>query len=103
MSNLFKNALIALIFIIFLVSILDCKRDKEEPVITLEGEKTVKLALNASYVEPGYTASDDKDGDITRKVIVSDTIIPDTVGTYIIQYKVSDEKGRDAVAERKII
>jgi len=95
--------------ILFLTGILiggfvftNCKRDKESPVITLEGSSFIKLALQDEYVEPGFIAEDDKDGNITSRVTVSDSIIPDTVGIYKITYSVKDGKDKEAKVYREI-
>ena len=80
----------------------DCKRDKEDPVISLKGNSYMKLALQDEYVEPGFTAEDDIDGNITSRVTVSDSIIPDTVGIYKITYTVKDGKDKETSVYREV-
>ena len=46
--------------------------------------------MNSTYNDPGYTAIDIHDGDITSNVIVTGTVNTATVGTYTIKYNVSD-------------
>lgn len=103
MKKKLSYALIALLTLFFLFTYSNCNKDEEDPVITLEGKTTMKLPLNTPYVEPGYSASDDKDGDITDKVQVSDSIVPDTVGTYVIEYSVKDEKENETIVKRTVI
>lgn len=43
--------------------------DKTSPVITLAGEKEVHICPSTEYIEDGYTAIDEYDGDLTEKVI----------------------------------
>ncbi len=60
------------------------------PVITLNGDNPMTLGCKEPYVEPGYTAVDVEDGDLTDEVIVTGEVDPYTPGTYIIEYEVTD-------------
>jgi len=77
--------------------------DVEAPVITLNGEASIEVIAQSLYVEPGYTAMDSKDGDLTGNVIVSGTVDLDLCGTYVLSYEVADEAGNSAKAERTVI
>lgn len=44
--------------------------DKEKPKITLKGFEEVNVCPNTNYVEEGYEAKDNYDGDLTKKVKV---------------------------------
>lgn len=46
--------------------------DEIAPIITLVGEDEVNVCPNGKYVEEGYSATDNYDGDITSKVIVKE-------------------------------
>lgn len=71
--------------------------DKKAPVLTLVGSNPLNLTVGASFTDPGATALDNEDGDITNKIVVSgDTVNPNSVGTYIIRYNVSDSAGNAA-------
>ena len=70
--------------------------DTTAPIISLVGD-TVTLARNEAYVEPGYSAEDNYDGDITGDVVVSDDIDITTVGAYTVTYDVTDSSGNAAV------
>ena len=76
--------------------------DKVSPVITLKGNQEVTITVGDKYVELGYTAVDDKDGDITSKVMVTNNI-KDSVGNYEVEYKVSDNAGNLTSVVRKVI
>ena len=41
------------------------------PVITLEPPDTMELDVGEAFIEPGYTAIDNIDGNITDKVVVN--------------------------------
>jgi hypothetical protein len=76
------------------------------PYILLNGWEEYTLAVDsqAQYVEPGYYAQDNNDGDITSNVVVSGTGSVDlsTAGTYTITYDVSDVHGNTAQKTRTI-
>lgn len=78
--------------------------DTTPPVITLIGDASVNLTRGASWTDPGATASDDQDGDISGNIIVGgDTVDTNTVGTYIITYNVSDATGNPAVQKSRTV
>jgi len=75
--------------------------DLSVPVITLVGNTSMTLNLNASFTEPGYTATDNVDGDITSNVVVTGTVNTANVGTYTISYAVADSAGNSAVGQTR--
>ena len=78
------------------------KEDKIAPTITLKGNKTITLYLGNTWKEPGYTATDNCDNDITNNVVKSGTVNPNKLGTYKITYTVKDMAGNQAVVERTV-
>jgi len=77
-------------------------KDVEPPVLTLKGGNVVMLA-GGNYAEPGYTAIDDCDGDITGKVTVSGNVDTFKPGQYTQTYTVSDTFGNTVSAKRSVI
>lgn len=75
------------------VLVLDPGLDYEPPVITLLGGSIVVVEQNQPYVEPGYTAIDDVDGDITDQVEIDGVVDTAILGDYILIYSVSDAAG----------
>ena len=71
--------------------------DITAPVITLKGESETIVAQGSSYTDPGVNATDDRDGDLTDKVVVAgdqvDTFVP---GVYNITYNLTDAAGNQA-------
>lgn len=65
--------------------------DKEKPIISLKGDKTIYLLKGEKYKEPGYTASDNCLGNITDQVKITNNVDIDKVGKYTITYTVSDD------------
>ena len=78
------------------------KEDKTAPVITLKQGSTITLYLNETWKEPGYTAIDNCDSDITNKVETSGNVNTKKLGTYKIIYSVTDEAGNVAKIERTV-
>ena len=46
--------------------------DEVPPTIKLEGEEDLTICPNAKFEEPGYTAEDEYDGDLTSSVVVDE-------------------------------
>ena len=67
--------------------------DPIPPELTLNGESSMALPYGQAYQEPGYSAWDNCDGDITDRVQVSGTVQPYRPGTYQIHYTVTDDYG----------
>jgi hypothetical protein len=72
--------------------------DTTPPVITRIGAATVSHECGNSFTDPGATATDDVDGNITGSIVVGgDTINSNTTpGTYQITYNVMDSSGNAA-------
>jgi hypothetical protein len=71
--------------------------DITPPEITLIGNSTVNIAIGETFEDPGATASDNVDGDITNDIEVGgDEVNTNTEGTYVITYNVSDAAGNAA-------
>lgn len=69
--------------------------DTVKPVISLTNND-ITLNLGSSYVEPGFSASDNVDGDLTGAVQISGSVNTSVVGIYILRYDVSDNQGNQA-------
>lgn len=76
--------------------------DRQAPDMQLLGEATVSIAAGAVYDDPGVTAIDDIDGDLTAAVVVTGTFDPGVVGSYTRRYSVTDRAGNLAAATRII-
>ena len=70
--------------------------DTTKPVITLKGSATITITQGDNFTDPGATATDDKDGDITSKITKSGNVDTNKPGTYTITYNVSDSAGNKA-------
>ena len=65
--------------------------DPVPPELKLVGNAVVYLIYGVSYKEPGYSATDNIEGDITDKVTVSGSVDSYSPGNYTLTYTVSDE------------
>lgn len=77
--------------------------DPIAPELTLEGESAVTLTAGQKWSEPGYTAMDNVDGNITGQVKVSGKVNTNTAGTYVIVYEVTDSYGNSASVSRTVV
>ena len=73
-------------------------RDITRPVISLTGQASITLNINAAYSDQGATASDNVDGNLTTSIIMSGSVDTTTPGVYILTYNVSDSAGNAAIA-----
>ena len=77
--------------------------DKIPPEITLNGDKTITLNINGKFEDKGAKAKDNKDGDLTNKIIKEGKVDTSKVGTYKITYTVEDSAKNKASITRTII
>lgn len=77
--------------------------DKINPSIELKGKRTIYIYEGNSYIEEGYTAFDNCDGDITDKVVSTGNVDTNTIGTYNITYEVKDSSGNSFNTDREVI
>lgn len=80
------------------------KIDSIAPVLALLGNNPdTVIKGSGAYADPGSTAIDNIDGDISTSVIVTGTVNTTIVGTYVLNYKVSDNWGNMDSAIRMVI
>ena len=73
------------------------------PVITLNGDATMTVAINSTFVDPGATATDEQDGDLSTSIVVTGTVNTSIVGEYQLSYSVKNSYGKQATVTRKVI
>ncbi|TDU71199.1 PA14 domain-containing protein [Prosthecobacter fusiformis] len=71
--------------------------DKQPPTITLTGGSNVTVNVGSSYVDPGFSAQDLEDGNLTGSVTTQGTVDTTKPGTYVIRYVVTDSSGNQSV------
>lgn len=77
--------------------------DTANPSLTLSGNSTISIYLGDRYTESGYVASDNCDGDISGNVQVTGNVDTSKIGTYKLNYEVSDSSGNKVNAERTVV
>ncbi len=76
--------------------------DRIAPDLQLVGEATITIAAGVEWVDPGATAFDDIDGDITDQIELSGTINTAVVGTQRVTYSVKDRASNNVSAVRTV-
>ncbi|MCF6245129.1 MAG: BspA family leucine-rich repeat surface protein [Sulfurovum sp.] len=72
------------------------KADIDAPTLTLLGDNPISLAVGDTYTDAGATATDDRDGDLSSKIVTISTVDTSKSGTYTVTYDVSDTSGNKA-------
>ena len=68
------------------------------PTVSLNGNYTIDITLNQPFVDPGATAQDPEDGNLTNQIVTYGTVNIDSAGNYPISYVVYDSGGlKDSV------
>gem|GEM_PF-1886711 len=70
--------------------------DNTVPVLELVGDAAVEIPSGSAFTDPGATALDDIDGDISGAVVASGNVNTAVVGQYTVTYNVSDFAGNAA-------
>jgi len=76
--------------------------DKEPPEITLLEGEHITIRPGESFEDPGVSAIDDSDGDVSWNVEAKGYVDGYNKGDYEINYKVSDSYGNKASATRTV-
>jgi sulfatase modifying factor 1 len=76
--------------------------DTTNPVLTLLGDANVSQAKNSAWVDPGATASDSLDGNLTSSITITGTVDVNTTGVYTLTYSISDGASNEANATRVV-
>jgi hypothetical protein len=76
--------------------------DRIAPDLQLLGDAVVTIPAGAEWLDPGATAVDDIDGDISDRIELSGTINTAAVGTQQVTYSVRDRAGNTVTAVRTV-
>lgn len=80
----------------YTVNLIAATPDTIAPVITLNGASTINLEVGDSFADPGATATDNVDGNLTSSIVVTGSVNTNAAGTYTLNYNVSDAAGNAA-------
>jgi len=70
--------------------------DTTAPVITMNGAASMSINKGTTFTDPGATATDNKDGNLTAMITVTGSVNTGVAGTYTLTYNVSDAAGNAA-------
>ena len=78
--------------------------DPEPPKITLKGSAIMTMKAGDAFKDPGFTATDNADGDVTDKVKVKKSDFTTySAGKHTLTYEVKDTYGNKAKATRTVL
>ena len=74
--------------------------DTTSPIITLIGEDPITIEVGSTFTDPGATATDNYDDNVT---VTSDgSVDTDTLGSYTITYTATDSSGNTSTTTRVV-
>ena len=74
--------------------------DPALPELQLQGSLTSFITMGELYEDPGFSATDKYDGDLTSAVTVTGSVDPNVTGVYTMHYSVTNRYGNTASANR---
>ncbi len=80
----------------------DKDSDNTRPVITLIGGN-INIVQGETFLDPGATAFDKEDGDITKDIVASGYVYTNIPGDYFLYYDVKDSKGLKAERVKRLV
>ncbi len=105
-GNMVIKSLMCVLFGLCFVTLAACEggggdgdggsEDSTVPVITLQGANSLNLSAGDIFTDPGATASDNVDGNISSIVVAGDTVNTAAPGSYVVTYDTSDAAGNPA-------
>ena len=78
-------------------------KDVVPPTITLTGDTTIPVEIGSEFTDPGATANDDVDGDVTKTVTIDGDYDINTPGVYTLTYSAKDKSGNVGTAQRIVL
>ena len=70
--------------------------DITAPIISITGDNPLSVYQGYEFSDPGATATDDRDGDVTANITVTGSVNTNIIGEYLLTYTVSDAAGNTA-------
>lgn len=74
--------------------------DRTLPVLTMLGSSPIQITVGAKYADAGATATDNVDGNLTAKIVATNTVDTSKVGSYTVTYTVKDSAGNSVTTAR---
>ena len=77
-------------------------RDMTAPEISVLGDNPYNMTLGETYTDPGATALDDVDGDLTSSIQLTSNVNVNIANSYTVTYTVKDSNNNEAVRTRTV-
>src|SRR5437667_11830155 len=77
--------------------------DTTPPVLTLVGANPLNLDVGTPFTDPGATAFDACEGDLTASIVRTGTVNTAAPGSYTLNYTVTDSNGNTATTNRTVL
>ncbi|MUG68723.1 DUF5011 domain-containing protein [Paenibacillus campinasensis] len=77
--------------------------DREKPIITLTGDERTSIVQGAAFIDPGASAFDNQDGDLSGSIVVTGAVDTSRAGQYTLYYDVTDSAGNAADQVTRIV
>lgn len=77
--------------------------DTGVPVIALNGPDWLTAEAGEPYLDPGATAMDDREGDISERLNMTNNVNPSLIDTFSVTYDVEDTAGNFALTATRIV
>jgi alpha-tubulin suppressor-like RCC1 family protein len=78
--------------------------DITPPIITLKGVNPLQMQTGGTWTDPGATALDDRDGDISASIVIDTTGLKTNIaGTYAVSYNVKDKAANAAITMKRTV
>ncbi len=74
----------------------------DAPVLTLNGLSVITITFGETYEDPGATAMDGADGDLTTAIVVDNPVDTNVIGRYSVTYDVVDSDGNVSTVTRTV-
>ncbi len=76
--------------------------DTTPPIVTLNGAAAIQIQVGDTFIDPGATAMDSVDGNLTSKIRETGVVATTTPGIYTLTYSVTDTAGNTGTASRVV-
>ena len=96
------SILIIIVFILVIFSNNNQNETNSNLTLILKGSNNISIEKGSQYIEPGYSAYDTKEGDLTSKVKVEGNVFTSSIGRYTIYYHVTNSNGKTVTKTRII-
>lgn len=79
------------------------EKDRSRPAIILQGANPLSIPYGLIFTEPGYSAIDDIDGDLSARVVTRGEVNTSIPGEYTLEYWVDDLAGNRTSKKRTVL